>query len=129
MKRLVCALTLVFAFCCFAAVPAYAAGSDAPVIDLTPLFQAAIAVLATIITAKVIPWLKARLTAEQQAALAAATRVAVFAAEQIYGAGEGRKKLEYAQTLLLTKGYRVDPDAIEAAVRELTILQGGGTDE
>jgi hypothetical protein len=48
-------------------------------------------------------------------------------AEQIYGAGKGRNKLEYVAAALRAKGYYVDTDSvtdeiramIEAAVREL----------
>lgn len=86
-------------------------------IDLTPIIQAIIGLLAAIITAKVIPWLKAKTTTEQQIMLEAAVRTAVFAAEQIYGAGKGREKLEYAQTYLANHGYNVDLDEIEAAVQ------------
>lgn len=93
-------------------------------IDLTPLLQAVIALLASIITIKVIPYLNAKLTAQQRAALEAATRVAVYAAEQLYGSGTGQDKLKYVKEQLAVRGYTVDIPAIEAAVRELTISQG-----
>ena len=37
-------------------------------INLTPILQALIALLASLITYKLIPWIKARTTAEQQTA-------------------------------------------------------------
>lgn len=86
-------------------------------IDLTPILQAIIGLLAAIITAKVIPWIKAKTTNEQQNMIEAAVRTAVFAAEQIYGAGKGREKLEYAKEYLAKHGYNVDMDEIEAAVQ------------
>lgn len=89
-------------------------------IDLTPLLQALFALLATIITVKIIPWIKSRTTAEQQKTLHTAVQVAVYAAEQVYGAGRGNEKLAYAQTYLLGKGYTVDIEVIEAAVRGMT---------
>ena len=91
-------------------------------IDLTPIINAIIALLASIITIKVIPWIKAKTTNEQQAMLRAAVKTAVFAAEQIYGAGTGEKKLKYVIELLGMLGIDVDePERamIEAAVFNL----------
>ena len=95
-----------------------------PGIDLTPLFQAVIAFLAALVTYKLVPWVQARTTAQQQELLRAAVSVAVYAAEQLYGAGAGKEKLMYVKGQLAKKGYNVDIDEIEAAVRELTVLQG-----
>lgn len=85
-------------------------------IDLTPLFQALIALLGAIITYKLIPWIKARTTNEQQEGLRATIRTLVFAAEQVYGAGHGAEKLEYVADRLREKGFDIDFDEIEAAV-------------
>ena len=85
-------------------------------INLTPIFEAIIALLAAIITYKVIPWIKERTTKEQFARLEAAARVAVFAAEQLYGAGKGDEKFRYAQEYLARKGFDIDAAEIEAAV-------------
>ena len=87
-------------------------------IDLTPIFQAVIALLAALVTYKLIPWIKSKTTAEQQAQLRAAVHIAVFAAEQIYGAGHGADKLDYVIKWLENKGYAVDRTEIEAAVGE-----------
>lgn len=75
-------------------------------------------------TYKLIPWIQARTTAQQQELLRAAVSVAVYAAEQLYGAGAGKEKLMYVKGQLAKKGYRVDIDEIEAAVRELAMLGG-----
>lgn len=88
-------------------------------IDLTPLFQAIITVLAAIITCKVIPWLKAKLTNEQQTALTATCRILVYAAEQIYGSGHGDQKMQYVVDALAERGFKVDKDLIEATVKEM----------
>ena len=93
-------------------------------IDLTPIFQALIALLASLITIKVIPWIQARTTIQQQELLRAAVSVAVYAAEQIYGAGKGHEKLLYVKGQLAKKGFHVDIDEIEAAVKELSLSQG-----
>ena len=95
---------------------------EAPAIDLTPIFQAVLSILAALITHKLIPWIQARTTAQQQEMLRAAVSVAVYAAEQLYGAGAGKEKLMYVKGQLAKKGYRIDIDEIEAAVRELTVI-------
>lgn len=89
-------------------------------IDLTGIFQAVIALLAAIITYKVIPWIRERTDAEHREMISAATRTIVFAAEQLYGAGRGGEKLEYVKMQLEKKGFSVDIDEIESAVREMT---------
>ena len=103
------------------ATTAYA---QAPAIDLTPIFQAVLGVLAALITQKLVPWIQARTTAQQQEMLRAAVSVAVYAAEQLYGAGAGKEKLMYVKGQLAKKGYKIDIDEIEAAVRELIVISG-----
>lgn len=87
-------------------------------IDLTPILQAVIGLAAMLITYRLIPWIKAKTDNEQAMKLSAAVRVAVFAAEQIYGAGRGADKLDYAFTWLTRQGYNVDKAEIEAAVKQ-----------
>lgn len=93
-------------------------------IDLTAIIQAIIALLAAIVTYRVIPWIKARTTESQQAIIRAAIKTAVCAAEQFYGAGKGSEKLKWVQDELASKGYSVDVQQIEAAVGELNWLSG-----
>lgn len=107
----------------FAMAEAVDAVPSEPGIDLTPLFQAVIAFLAALVTYKLVPWIQARTTAQQQEMLRAAVSVAVYAAEQIYGAGNGKQKLMYVKGQLASKGFKVDIDEIEASVRELTMTQ------
>ena len=87
-------------------------------IDLTPILQAIIALIAALITSKLIPWIKAKTTNEQQAMLRATVKTIVFAAEQIYGAGNGEEKLEYVAEMLREKGFEYDRIEVEAAVKE-----------
>lgn len=89
-------------------------------IDLTPIVQAVIALLAALVTYKLVPWIKARTSAEQQAMLGAMVRTLVYAAEQLYGAGHGTEKLDYVIGELRVRGFDADRAAIEAAVREMT---------
>ena len=87
-------------------------------INLTPIIQALIGLLATLITCRLVPWIKAKTTNEQQSALAAAIKIAVYAAEQIFGNGHGADKMDYALRYLRDKGFDVDSREIEAAVAE-----------
>lgn len=87
-------------------------------IDLTPIFQAIIALLAALVTYKLVPWIKARTTESQQALLSATVRTLVYAAEQLYGAGKGAEKLDYVIAELEKRGFTADRAAIEAAVKE-----------
>jgi len=92
-------------------------------IDLTPIFQAVIALLAALITYKLIPWIRSKTDAQTQRNLETAARVAVYAAEQIFGAGHGADKMDYAIGVLENSGFTLDADVIratlESAVREM----------
>ena len=87
-------------------------------INLTPIFQAVIGLLAALITYKLIPWIKARTTAEQRLQIQAAIKIAVYAAEQLYGASNGTEKLDYVINWLADNGYKVNRAEIEATVFE-----------
>lgn len=43
-------------------------------------------------------------------------KMLVYAAEQIYGDGRGKDKLQYVKDQLIERGYDIDLDEIEAAV-------------
>lgn len=75
-----------------------------------------------------IPWLKSKTTHEQQEYLLATTRVLVYAAEQLYGAGKGSAKLQYVQDELESRGLKVDAAAIEAAVCEMNLVKSWETE-
>ena len=87
-------------------------------IDVTQIIVAIIGLLSAIITYRIIPWIKANTTEKQQAIIRAAIQTAVYAAEQLYGAGHGQEKYDYAVDWLKSHGYDVDKAEIEAAVYE-----------
>ena len=88
-------------------------------IDLTTIINAIIALLAALVTYRVIPWIKAQTTNEQQAYIRALVKAGVFAAEQIYNAdGMGREKMDYVKKFLQGHGYDINVTEIEAAVSE-----------
>ncbi len=92
--------------------------------NITPIVQAVAALLAAIITAVVVPYVKSKTTASQQAQINIWVQIAVAAAEQIYsGPGKGKDKKAYVLAWLRDHGVTVDEaqlDAlVEAAVYEL----------
>lgn len=97
------------------------------VIDLTMIVEAVFALLAAIITYKLVPFIKSKTTASQQAKLQATINTVVYAAEQLYGAGRGEEKLDYALNALEKMGYKIESEAIrvgiEAAVKALNLTQ------
>lgn len=100
-------------------------------INLTPLINAFIAVLAALLVAYVIPWIKAKTTAKQREELLAWVDIAVAAAQQLYYQQNGAKRLAYALDLLEAKGFEIDDtvtDAVEAAVLKLhnSLKEGEG---
>lgn len=86
-------------------------------IDLTQIILAVLALIAALFTHRLKPWIKANTTEKQEAIIDTAIQIAVFAAEQIYGAGHGAEKMEYAQKYLFDHGYNIDVRRIEAAVQ------------
>ena len=92
--------------------------------DLTPILNAIITLIASIITVFVVPWLKEKIEAEKLEKYKEWVTIAVRAAEQIYkGTGRGAEKKEYVIAFLQSKGLAIDMDSIdnmiEAAVLEL----------
>lgn len=100
-------------------------------IDLTPLAELLISLLAVVITTYLIPWIKARTTASQQEYIRAAAHVAVYAAEKFYGAGHGDQKLEYAEKVLkedygIVLNLNKLEAVIDAAIKEMEQNEKGG---
>lgn len=93
-------------------------------IDLTPVFNAVIALAAALATAFLIPWIRSKTTAEQRDELLIWVDIAVAAAEQIFaGSGRGEEKKAYVLKFLEERGFKVDFESldmlIEAAVKKM----------
>lgn len=86
-------------------------------IDLTPILQAIIGLLAAIITPYLVRWIKSKTTNEQRQVMLSVVSNMVDAAEQIYGAGRGPEKLAYVVEQMSLRGYSADVAEIEAAVK------------
>lgn len=97
-------------------------------IDLSRFFVAALAVVFDIILAWLVKsvapsfkrWLDARATKDQQTVLWNLIVRFVDAAEQTFtGVGMGKQKMDFVRAALRSMGYDVDPDYIEAAVKQM----------
>lgn len=86
-------------------------------IDLTPIINAAIKLVALLVAAFVVPWIKGKIDAQKLAKIKSWVTIAVNAAEQIYNeSGMGEKKKEYVLNFLASKGYTLDPEKIDAMI-------------
>lgn len=92
-------------------------------IDLTEILSTVITLIAAIIAAFVIPWLKNKIGEQNMDEFMAWVNIAVAAAEQLYESTDGELKKAYVVEFLSSKGFKVDTEeldnAIEAAVLEL----------
>lgn len=88
-------------------------------IDLTPVLQGLLGLLAALITGFVIPWIRSKTTEQQRKYLRMIIDMLVQAAEQLFGEGRGQDKLAYVKAELEKRGFTVDLAEIEAAVLRL----------
>ena len=85
--------------------------------DITPIFEAIIALVAAVITSILIPYIRSRTTAEQQQTINAWVQIAVTAAEQIFnGSGRGAEKKAYVINFLDEKGFKIDEASIDVMI-------------
>lgn len=92
--------------------------------DITPIVEAVLALIAVLITTVVIPFVKAKTTAQEQREINEWVKIAVAAAEQMYvGQNRGVEKKRFVMGWLEEHGVKVDMEhinaMIEAAVYEL----------
>lgn len=85
-------------------------------LDLTPLVEALLALATTAITIFFIPWLRERYGNETLEKARNWVQIAVYAAEKVYGAGNGEQKLAYAEQMLAKHKIKLDTDTLMAMV-------------
>lgn len=85
--------------------------------DITPVIKIILALLSIIITSFLIPYLKQKTTASERKKIYEMVQTMVKAAEQLFGHGTGKEKLQYVTSALERKGYRVDLDDAEDELR------------
>lgn len=96
--------------------------------DITSIATTVIAIIGVVLTTFVVPWIKTKWSADKLSALSKTITTLVQAAEQIYGAGTGQKKLDYVVAALAAKGITVDMDNVADSTRamiEAAVLQLG----
>lgn len=85
--------------------------------NITPIVEAVFALIAAIITALVIPYIRSKTNAQQQAEINAWVKIAVNAAEQIYnGVGRGAEKKAYVLAFLMEHGMTLDEEKLDAMI-------------
>ena len=95
--------------------------------DITPIIEAILGLLAAIITAIIVPYIKSRTTAEQQAQIDAWVKIGVTAAEQVFtGAGLGDEKKAYVIDFLKKHGYILDDERIDALIESAVFEMKNG---
>lgn len=82
--------------------------------DFTEIAMLLISLVFAILTYLIAPWIKAKLTSEQLAYVRSAVQVAVYAAEKLYGAGNGAAKFAHAEKVLAEQ-YNVKLDTKKLA--------------
>ena len=99
-------------------------------LDLTPIINALILVVAGLVSMYFLPWLKSKKTAEETKDLVMWAEIAVAAAQQLYHQLDGEARLKHALSVLAAAGFDIDTaevrNAVEAAVLKLHQEIGGG---
>ena len=96
--------------------------------DITQIVSLIIAALGLLFASIFMPYVKSKASKEQLELIYKAVKIAVYAAEQLFGSGNGFKKKQYVIEYLASKGLYVDEEVIssdlnamiESAVYELT---------
>ena len=85
--------------------------------DITDIILAALALVSVIISTVVVPYIKSKTTAQQQAEINSWVKIAVSAAEQIYvGSGRGAEKKQYVLDWLHQRNITVDETKLDAMI-------------
>ena len=90
--------------------------------ELTEIICAVITLLAAIITATVVPWLKKKMSVKERKEMFKWVEIAVMAAQQLYHNLDGNMRKEYVVRFLESKGYDVDTQEVDSAI-EAAVLK------
>ncbi len=85
-------------------------------LDFTPLAEALITLAAMAITVFLIPWLRERYGTETLEKARSWVQIAVYAAEKMFGAGNGPEKLAYAEQVLAQHNIKLDTATLMAMI-------------
>lgn len=90
-------------------------------INITPIIEAGILLVAAIVSVFVIPWIKSKAKNEDTTNFLRWVDIAVAAAEQLYESTDGAAKKNYVIAYLRGKGITVDAEDIENAIEAAVI--------
>lgn len=90
--------------------------------DLTPIFNAFIALVATLITAFVVPWIRRNTTAKDREEFFKWVEIAVAAAEQLFHVTQGKEKKKAVIEFLEAQGFTFTESEVDAAI-EAAVLK------
>lgn len=98
-------------------------------VDLTPIISAVLTLIISLVSAFLIPYIKAKTSEEQFNTIKLWVQIAVQAAEMLYvGSGRGEEKKQYVIEFLKSKGFTLNAEEIEnlieSAVLKLKQAQG-----
>lgn len=91
--------------------------------DITPIITAIIGVIAAVLSAFVIPYLRVKLSAEKRNELMTMVEIAVMAAEQLTKAGVINKdeRKNHVLDFLHKNGFDINMDEIEEMIESVVI--------
>lgn len=91
-------------------------------IDLTPIINAFIALLAAIAVRHAVPWVISKTDEQDRADLVKWAEIAVSAAQQIYHQFDGETRKAYALEVMAEHGFDVCSKEVDAAI-EAAVLE------
>lgn len=84
--------------------------------DLTPVFNAFIALVAAVVTAFVVPWIKRNTSAKDREEFLKWVEIAVAAAEQLFYSTQGTEKKKFVVQFLEGQGFTFSESEINTAI-------------
>lgn len=97
--------------------------------NIASILLSVLSIVMTFLAAFLVHVMQTRLTGEQQETILTLVHIAVYAAEKLFGSGEGAEKFRYVQNLLKKLGLTVDRDMLDALVNaELQEMETKGAE-
>lgn len=96
-------------------------------IDITSVIQAVAGLVMAVVTVFVVPYIRAKTTAEKQQKINDWVFIAVTAAEQIYNtSGKGSEKKEYVKKFLFDLGFTYSDEDLNALIESAVYKMKAG---
>lgn len=89
--------------------------------DITEIVSAVLTLIVALVSAFLIPMIKAKVSKEKLEKANQLITVAVGAAEQLYNSKEGQEKKDYVLAYLETQGINIDAETIEVLIENAVL--------